>query len=143
MLHYIVQYVIQTLLPMLYTSYYAMQKTLRANGLFLISISRYQPRFCRCDAWMPELAPTKEMFDMTQTQYKKAFAQILKALDPHKVMERINRITGGKPAVLLCYEAPDDFCHRHLVSAWLRKQGIEVAEYVKKEKEKAEQIVLI
>lgn len=29
---------------------------------------------------------------------------------------------------LLCYEKPDDFCHRHLVADWLRKNGYECEE---------------
>jgi hypothetical protein len=36
----------------------------------------------------------------------------------------------GSNAVLLCYERPDEFCHRHIVAAWLEKElGIEVEEY--------------
>ena len=34
-----------------------------------------------------------------------------------------------KDIVLLCYERPTDFCHRHLVSAWFREHGIECKEY--------------
>ena len=31
---------------------------------------------------------------------------------------------------LLCYEKPDDFCHRHLVADWLNKNGYKCEEYV-------------
>ena len=31
--------------------------------------------------------------------------------------------------VLLCYEKPDDFCHRHLVAEWLTESGFECKEY--------------
>ena len=30
---------------------------------------------------------------------------------------------------LICYEKPEDFCHRHLVADWLHKNGIECQEY--------------
>lgn len=33
--------------------------------------------------------------------------------------------------VLLCYEKPKDFCHRHLVAEWLNKAGFECKEYEK------------
>lgn len=35
---------------------------------------------------------------------------------------------------LLCYEKPDDFCHRHLVSEWLREYGYQVKEFNGSEK---------
>lgn len=30
---------------------------------------------------------------------------------------------------LICYEKPDDFCHRHLVADWLGKRGVLVQEF--------------
>jgi len=30
---------------------------------------------------------------------------------------------------LICYEKPDEFCHRHLVANWLRLNGYECKEY--------------
>ena len=32
------------------------------------------------------------------------------------------------PLVLLCYEPAGEFCHRHVLSAWLRRQGVEIRE---------------
>lgn len=31
--------------------------------------------------------------------------------------------------VLVCYEKPEEFCHRHLVAAWLTEHGIPVEEF--------------
>jgi uncharacterized protein YeaO (DUF488 family) len=31
--------------------------------------------------------------------------------------------------VFMCYEKPDEFCHRHLLAALMRKNGIDVQEY--------------
>jgi uncharacterized protein (DUF488 family) len=39
-------------------------------------------------------------------------------------------LTEGRPAVLLCYETIGKYCHRHLVSDWLRRHGIECREYL-------------
>ena len=33
----------------------------------------------------------------------------------------------------ICYEKPDDFCHRHLAADWMRKAGIPCEEWKKKE----------
>ena len=30
---------------------------------------------------------------------------------------------------LVCYEKPDDFCHRHFVAEWLRCHGVECKEW--------------
>ena len=30
---------------------------------------------------------------------------------------------------LVCYEAPDKFCHRHLVADWFNKAGYRCEEY--------------
>ena len=30
---------------------------------------------------------------------------------------------------LLCYEKPDDFCHRHLVSKWFNEHGYKCEEW--------------
>jgi hypothetical protein len=35
-------------------------------------------------------------------------------------------------AILLCYEKSGDFCHRHILAAWLKKYGVEVTEYIDK-----------
>ena len=48
--------------------------------------------------------------------------ETLDKLDPHKVAVDLE----GK--TLLCYEKSEDFCHRHIVAAWLRHYGYEVEE---------------
>lgn len=32
--------------------------------------------------------------------------------------------------VLICYEKPEDFCHRHLVANWLTEYGCKCEEYI-------------
>jgi len=54
-------------------------------------------------------------------QYNK---EVLSKLDPMKVYEEL-----GGDAVLLCWEKPGEFCHRHIVAKWLSKElHIEVKE---------------
>ena len=37
--------------------------------------------------------------------------------------------TEGKEICLICYEKPDEFCHRHLVAEWLSKDGFKTKEW--------------
>jgi hypothetical protein len=51
-------------------------------------------------------------------------AEVLDMLDPKEVLRDL-----GEDAILLCYEKPGEFCHRHLVAKWLEDElGIEVKE---------------
>lgn len=54
-------------------------------------------------------------------QYQK---EVLDKLDPKEVFLEL-----GDNAILLCWETPGKFCHRHLVAKWLEeKLGISVLE---------------
>lgn len=57
------------------------------------------------------------------------YDEVLNKLDPHKVVEHLYEITSGRDVALVCYEAPDKFCHRHLVAEWLNKAGYNCEEY--------------
>jgi len=61
------------------------------------------------------------------------YEQVLSKLDPEEVYRELDH------NVLLCYEEPQDFCHRHLVAAWLELLlDIEVIEFNGKTKEQIE-----
>lgn len=49
--------------------------------------------------------------------------QVLKPLTVEGVLEDIANLSGGDldKVILLCYEKPTDFCHRHLVADWINK----------------------
>lgn len=72
------------------------------------------------------LYPTWQMIKMpnfTAEKFTQQYTdQILKRLDPHKVAKELD----GK--VLLCWEAPYNFCHRQIVANWLKDAGYEVEE---------------
>lgn len=42
--------------------------------------------------------------------------EVLAFLDPHRVVEEL-----GSDAVLLCWEKPGKFCHRHIVADWIQE----------------------
>ena len=49
--------------------------------------------------------------------------QVLSKLKPRNIYDYLIR-TFGDDATLLCFEKPDDFCHRHLVSQWFRNNRV-------------------
>jgi len=51
-------------------------------------------------------------------------AKVLFRLDPLQVAKEL-----GQDSILLCWEKPEEFCHRIVVAEWLREAGIEVEEY--------------
>lgn len=47
--------------------------------------------------------------------------EVLKPLDRESVLAELAELAGGedRTVVLMCYEKPEDFCHRHLAAKWL------------------------
>lgn len=68
------------------------------------------------------LAPTWDIVNgvkskqISEKEYTVRYLEILDKLDPQKVVDDL-----GDNAIMLCYESPSDFCHRHIVSHWLNK----------------------
>ena len=75
---------------------------------------------------LPEFAPKKDFWTKWHSKLGKVseeesilyyidhyYKEVLSNLDPLEMLEKI-----PKGSILLCYEDSDEFCHRHLVSAW-------------------------
>ena len=74
------------------------------------------------------LAPNRRLVKiMDPTIFTRLYkAEVLDNLDPYKII----RDLGGDNFILLCWEAPGEFCHRRVVAAWLRKRtGVLVEEF--------------
>lgn len=114
---------------MLYTSYFANIKKL-PNNIIPISISLKSPKWYKGFEYK-KLAPSYNILvnyktDYDEVKYIERFNdEILSKLDASQVISELNRFAGGsdKNIVLLCYETPLEFCHRHLVAKWLNKNG--------------------
>ena len=81
------------------------------------------------------LAPKRFIYDNyiqsgDEEKYSKDYFQfVLDRLNPEQVIKELNNLSGGKDVVLLCYEKPYKFCHRHLVAKWFKTElNIEVEE---------------
>lgn len=111
---------------MIYTGYFAGYRV--ANG---VAICLYEPKWWKGECFKA-LAPTARILqwwkespqdEKSKRIYEKLYCRdVLGHLNVHDVA----RALEGK--VLLCYEKPDEFCHRHIVAKWLRDNGYECEE---------------
>ena len=86
---------------------------------------------------LPQLAPKKEFYKIWHDNIGKIseeeniifymteyYKQVLSKLDPQEVYDMI-----PDGSILLCYEEPDEFCHRHIFAFWIELfLGIHTAE---------------
>ena len=118
---------------MIYTGYFAKVKQYENAGLTTVSISGKAPSFYKGPEYKG-LAPRWQMFNdwkkgkIDNFGYTQLFNQYLETLDKESVKRALESF--GENVVLLCYEKPGDFCHRHLVADWLEANfGWRVDEY--------------
>lgn len=124
------------------TSYFANMKNITNP----IAICGWVPKFYTGPRYM-KLAPKKEWFfkwkelknsgKYTDEEMEKMYIDlynrtVLSFLNPNDVWNELCAIYPDTPSddiTLICYEKPGDFCHRHLVSKWLREAGFDIEEF--------------
>lgn len=122
---------------MIYTTYFAKLRRLPPN-IIPISICGKAPDGYK-GLQYKKLAPKYDFFvqykeDGNQEHYVKCYAErVTGVLNAKEVVaelyEKLSEEDKGKDIALVCYEKPDDFCHRHLVADWLNENGYECKEY--------------
>lgn len=121
---------------MIYTSYFGNLKSLPEN-ITPISICGKAPNWYT-GLQYKKLAPKYDFFmkwkeNHDNDYYIKCFQeQVLDKLNPYLVYQdlcRLCSLTNNTDIALICYEKPDEFCHRHLVADWLNKNGFNVEEW--------------
>jgi len=114
----------------IYTSYYANYRNF--GDLVPVAISIWPPSGFVGKKFQL-IAPTREMLlDYKRTgdeeQYKKLYwYDVLRQYNPDDLAAELNKLTGGKDCVLLCFEKTG-FCHRHLFATWMNKNGYNITE---------------
>lgn len=121
---------------MIYTGYYACLNKYIDAGLVPISIAGKAPEFYHGDEYKV-LAPKYDFFirwkrgEIDNFKYVELYnKEVLSKLDAIDVCIDLYNISNGNDIVLLCYEKPGDFCHRHQVADWLEEHGERVDEFV-------------
>lgn len=110
---------------MIYTGYYKnMERMLPNAGYHFVSISRGNP------SWFPypledlnALKPSWELVEMAKKHdYENYLTEYHKQLETVSIRDIMNELQDN--TILLCYESPDKFCHRHIVRNWFNEKGI-------------------
>jgi len=99
------------------TSYYSNLKNLDISKC--VSIAGKAPDFYTGREFKT-LAPKYWFFKKYKEDHDVEFytqqfqKEVLDPLDPQEIYNEL-----GQDSIILCWEAPDKFCHRHLVAKWL------------------------
>lgn len=117
-----------------YTTYFANLKRL-PKDVIPISITRWPPDWYKGKSFI-ELAPSVGLLKYYKAtndidRYVEIYInEVLAKLNPKDVVTRLFELSGGMPFALVCYEAPDKFCHRHIVMMYLKTYAeLDIKEY--------------
>ncbi len=121
---------------MIYTSYFGNLKKL-PKKITPIAICISKPQFWTGPQYT-KIAPTQDILyeykynGMDWETYTERFNnEVLAKLSPKEVLEELKMfVPKGNDIALICYEKPDEHCHRHLVKKWFVDAGIECKEFV-------------
>ena len=129
---------------MIYTSYFGNIKKVKADipDAAFISIAGRTPDWfigVKFPRLMPKYVWWKEWHDTfwadlnsqeSRDWYIKKYREtVLASLDILQTARDIKDAVGWHIPVLLCYETPEKFCHRHIVADWLNSGRVEAKEW--------------
>lgn len=129
----------------IYTSYFAKVKSL-PKDIVPIAICGGIPFYWK-GLWYKKVAPRVKFFTEWKQNHDNDFyvehfnEEVLAKHTPDEVVSELFALANGADKIcLICYERPEDFCHRHLVADWLNATGkYNVQEWV--EPKKKEEVV--
>ena len=79
-----------------------------------------------------ELAPDNATWAEKDAEaFRLSYERQLAEIGADAILARLERVSGGLPVVLLCFEdvrQPGTWCHREHLAAWLREHGAAVEE---------------
>lgn len=110
-----------------YTSYFAKAKYFNRKKSILCQISNSAP--FELDGRLSSLIPDwntivspKKMGLIDEDEYKKRYINQLNS-SKDWILEIIESFKMcDKDIILMCYESPDKFCHRHILAEWYNEQ---------------------
>lgn len=125
----------------IYTSYFGNIKNIPPH-IWPLSIARQRP------AWyggseLDIVAPSSTLLhkyhsgEINWDEFSTLYRAELDSLDPAEVLQIIDDLVWSNDVCLLCYEKPEEHCHRHILASWLTDnvgqhiEGERVEEYIK------------
>lgn len=118
---------------MIYTSYFANLRNIPSD-IVPISICGKAPDWYS-GLQYKKLAPKWWFFKIWKNTkdndyyIKNFYTEVLNKLSAMDVVSDLYCKSAGRDVVLVCYEKPSDFCHRHLVADWLNFCGFKCEEW--------------
>ena len=131
----------------IWTSYFANIKQLEDAGIYCVSICNKVPAFFKGPN-IESVAPNNSILweykksdetDEDRERYKQRYInEVLCVYRFHPeyftdLLQSFSDSENGKDIALICYERPEDFCHRHILAEWLNERlssrGITIEEY--------------
>ena len=118
---------------MIYTGRFVEIENYERIGFVPVSIAGEAPDYYKgiqFKTLAPKYSWWKEWHDkhLSNEWYEKKYKEtVLDRLNPKVIANRLQEF--GQNVILLCYEEPDEFCHRQLVANWLRAADVTVYEY--------------
>jgi uncharacterized protein YeaO (DUF488 family) len=120
---------------MIYTSYYANHRKWAEHLLTEYQISNTKPKWWSFDiAKIDELIPPWALVDgykkgtVTEKQFETAYTEQLNASGINS--QYLSKLLVTEDILLLCWEKPGQFCHRHILREWLNSNNCKCEEYV-------------
>ena len=124
-----------------YTGYFGKLRSYDATNKCFIAITAFPPSWWSGENYYKLAPPTELLYyykgslknkdvnvdKLIETYANYYTAKVLCNLNVKTVISELEAIatsSNKNEVVLLCFEKPDDFCHRHLVSKWLNDNGI-------------------
>lgn len=117
---------------MIYTSYFGGLRRLPST-MVPIAICGKVPNWYN-GLHYKRLAPKKEFFAEWQKTHdndfyiQRFYEDVLNHLTVTEVVNELYMMAFDKEICLICYERPEEFCHRHLVADWLNSNGYDCKE---------------
>lgn len=106
----------------MHTSYFNNWRNFPAHLYQPISICMELPKYAHYFR-INELAPPKHIRHYKEAAFTRAYRKYLDTkVNAKRILIHIARICGDKIPVLLAYERPEEFSHRHIVRDWLITQ---------------------
>ena len=120
----------------IYTSYFGKIKNFPKNFV-TVAICGGIPDFYT-GLWYRKVAPKWNFFCEWKKNHDNNFYiehfnnEVLSKITPQDFINDIKKLTNNaENVILLCYEKPNEFCHRHLVANWINNanMGINIEEW--------------
>ena len=119
---------------MIYTGYYSLVHKYTQAGLKLVSISVSEPPLMYLDGKILVLAPDKSiLYDykngvIDEMEYTSRYLDQLDRIGIRNILGLIHKY--GDDVILLCWEHPSKFCHRHILADYINKRTkLKIEEY--------------